>query len=160
MFINFSIFVYRGFYMTLSEAQNIFRQNSWTTCSASFDNSYSCSAIASFNSSWDPEPEPEPEPWRSVPCYTGWCGTTGVTAYTTEVTNNPIEEAWRAVPVFGPSEDNDQYENEQEENLVQYAGSNDYYNPAPQVEHSYIDDYMNKETEISKLVQQYNELIE
>ena len=123
--------------MTLSEAQNIFRQNSWTTCSASFDHSYSCSAIASFNSSWDPEPEPEPEPWRSVPCYTGWCGTTGVTAYTTEVTNNPVEE-----------------------NLVQYAGSNDYYNPAPQVEHSYIDDYMNKETEISKLVQQYNELIE
>ena len=115
--------------MTLSEAQSILRQNGWTTCSASFDNSYSCSAIASFNSSWDPEPEPEPEPWRSV-------------------------------PVFGPSEDNDQYENEQEENLVQYAGSNDYYNPAPQVEHSYIDDYMNKETEISKLVQQYNELIE
>ena len=58
------------------------------------------------------------------------------------------------------SNDNDQYETEQEENLAQYVGSNDYYNPAPQVEHSYIDDYMNKETEISKLVQQYNELIE
>ena len=147
--------------MTLSEAQSIFRQNSWTTCSASFDNSYSCSAIASFNSSWDPEPEPEP--WRSVPSYTGYCGSIGVTAYTTEATNNPVEEAWRAVPVFGPSpEDNDQYETEQEEKLAQYAGSNDYYNPAPQVEveHSYIDDYMNKETEISKLVQQYNELIE
>lgn len=54
MFINLSIFVYRGFYITLSEAQNIFRQNGWT-CSASFNNSYSCSAIASFNSSWDPE---------------------------------------------------------------------------------------------------------
>lgn len=144
--------------MTFSEAQSILRQNGWTTCSASFDHSYSCSGIASFSSSWDPEPEPEP--WRSIPSYTGYCGSIGVTAYTTEATNNPVEEAWRAVPVFGPSEDYDQYETEQEENLVQYAGSNDYYNPAPQVEHTYIDDYMNKETEISKLVQQYNELID
>lgn len=146
--------------MTFSEAQSILRQNGWTTCSASFDHSYSCSGIASFSSSWDPEPEPEPEPWRAIPSYTGYCGSIGVTAYTTEATNNPVEEAWRAVPVFGPSEDYDQYETEQEENLVQYAGSNDYYNPAPQVEHTYIDDYMNKETEISKLVQQYNELID
>lgn len=145
--------------MTLSEAQSIFRQNSWTTFSAaSFDNSYPCSAITSFDSSWDPEPEPEP--WRSVPAYTGYCSSIAVKAYTTEATNNLVEEAWRAVPVFGPSENNDQYETEQEENLVQYAGSNDYYNPAPQVEHTYIDDYMNKETEISKLVQQYNELID
>lgn len=144
--------------MTFSEAQSILRQNGWTTCSASFDHSYSCSGIASFSSSWDPEPEPEP--WRAIPSYTGYCGSIGVTAYTTEATNNPVEEAWRAVPVFGPSEDYDQYETEQEENLVQYAGSNDYYNPAPQVEHTYIDDYMNKETEISKLVQQYNELID
>lgn len=150
--------------MTFSEAQSILRQNGWTTCSASFDHSYSCSGIASFSSSWDPEPEPEPEPWRAIPSYTGYCGSIGVTAYTTgattEATSNPVEEAWRAVPVFGPSEDYDQYETEQEENLVQYAGSNDYYNPAPQVEHTYIDDYMNKETEISKLVQQYNELID
>ena len=145
--------------MTLSEAQSIFRQNGWT-CSASFDNSYSCSAIASFNSSWDPEPEPAPQSWRSVPSYTGYCGSTCVTGYNEEVTNVIVEQAWRAVPVYTPPEDNDQYENEHEENLVQYVGSNDYYNPAPQVEHSYIDDYMNKETEISKLVQQYNELID
>lgn len=145
--------------MSFSEIQSIFRQNSWTTFSAvSFDNSYPCSAITSFDSSWDPEPES----WRAIPSYTGWCGSMGVTAYTTEVTNNPVEETCRAVPVYAPPDNNDEYENEQEENLAQYVGSNDYYNPAPQIdtEHSYIDDYMNKETEIGKLVQQYNELIE
>lgn len=151
--------------MSLSDARSILNNYGYT-CS-SFNASYSCSAIATCDYSWDSNTDDEssePElPWQSVPKYTGWCGSTAVTAYTGEV---PFEQrAWRQAPtpIYIPNDvqaNDEEYEKEQEENMTQYAVTNDYYNPTPQVEHSYIDDYMNKETEISKLVQQYNELIE